>query len=81
MPWPVVADVRVSCGAEGTKFFHTSLTPSTLIYFFQAIEHVTPEQQAIFVEELSHCVLRCVKDANGNHVGCSYLSRACASRY
>ncbi|KAH9946032.1 ARM repeat-containing protein [Epithele typhae] len=33
-----------------------------------AIEYTTPEQQAVFVQELSPSVLRCVKDANGNHV-------------
>ena len=34
----------------------------------QAIENVTPEQQSVFVKELTDNVLQCVKDANGNHV-------------
>ena len=35
----------------------------------QAIECVTVEQQAMFVHEIEVDVMRCVKDANGNHVG------------
>ncbi|THG99761.1 hypothetical protein EW026_g2633 [Hermanssonia centrifuga] len=34
----------------------------------KAVENVSPEQQSIFVKELDASVLRCVKDANGNHV-------------
>ena len=36
----------------------------------QAVETVTPEQQTMIVKELEENVLRCVKDANGNHVSC-----------
>lgn len=32
------------------------------------MEYVLPEQQAVFVKELDAHVLKCVKDANGNHV-------------
>jgi pumilio RNA-binding family len=35
---------------------------------FQAVEYILPDQQAIFVRELDVHVLKCVKDANGNHV-------------
>lgn len=34
----------------------------------QAIEYILPDQQAAFVRELDAHVLKCVKDANGNHV-------------
>ena len=34
----------------------------------QAVEFILPEQQASFVKELDAHVLKCVKDANGNHV-------------
>ena len=34
----------------------------------QAIEYTSPDQQVMFVQELSPSVLRCVKDANDNHV-------------
>ncbi|KAH9926212.1 armadillo-type protein [Fomitopsis serialis] len=33
-----------------------------------AVEYVNPEQQSAFVQELESQVLRCVRDANGNHV-------------
>ena len=69
-PRLVIADVWLPCGAEGTHCntvlrVDLKLTRNT----FQAIEYVSPEQQAMFVQELSPSVLRCVKDANGNHVG------------
>lgn len=35
---------------------------------FQALEHVLTEQQARLVKELDGCVLKCIKDQNGNHV-------------
>jgi pumilio RNA-binding family len=35
----------------------------------QAIEFILPEQQIAIVKELEPHVLKCVKDANGNHVG------------
>lgn len=41
--------------------------------FFQAIEYILPDQQAVFVRELDVHVLKCVKDANGNHVGHLFL--------
>ncbi|KAG6900881.1 hypothetical protein C0993_009999 [Termitomyces sp. T159_Od127] len=34
----------------------------------KAIEFVLPEQQSVFVKELEPQILKCVKDANGNHV-------------
>lgn len=34
----------------------------------QALEHVLTEQQARLVKELDGCVLKCIKDQNGNHV-------------
>lgn len=36
---------------------------------FQAVEFVSEEQQAAIVQELEPHVMRCVMDANGNHVG------------
>lgn len=42
----------------------------------QAIEHILPEQQVLFVQELGPNVLRCVKDANGNHVSVSTYTGA-----
>lgn len=39
-----------------------------LTNFSQAVEYVLPDQQAAFVKELDAHVLKCVKDANGNHV-------------
>lgn len=35
----------------------------------QAVEYILPDHQGTFVKELDAHVLRCVKDANGNHVG------------
>ena len=35
---------------------------------FKAVDDITPEEQSIIVRELEPHVLRCVKDANGNHV-------------
>ena len=35
----------------------------------QAVEYILPDQQGAFVKELESHVLKCVKDANGNH-GC-----------
>ena len=34
----------------------------------KALEHVLTEQQATLVKELDGCVLKCIKDQNGNHV-------------
>jgi len=34
----------------------------------KALEYITPEHQSIFVHELQGQVLRCVQDANANHV-------------
>ena len=36
--------------------------------FHQAVECILSEQQSVFVAELEMHVLKCVKDANGNHV-------------
>ena len=36
--------------------------------FLKAVEYILPEQQASIVKELEAHVMRCVKDANGNHV-------------
>lgn len=35
---------------------------------FKAVDDITPEEQSVIVRELEPHVLRCVKDANGNHV-------------
>lgn len=40
---------------------------------FKAVEYILPEQQAIIVRELEPHVLKCVKDANGNHVSYFYF--------
>ena len=45
----------------------TSVLPLLLIVL-QAIEYILPEQQIAIVKELEPHVLKCVKDANGNHV-------------
>lgn len=34
----------------------------------KALEYVLTEQQAALVKELDGCVLKCIKDQNGNHV-------------
>lgn len=34
----------------------------------KAVDDITPEEQSLIVRELEPHVLRCVKDANGNHV-------------
>lgn len=47
-------------------FLDQQLLP-TLISL-QAIEYILPDQQAAYVRELDAHVLKCVKDANGNHV-------------
>jgi pumilio RNA-binding family len=39
-----------------------------LLSKLQAIEYILPEQQIAIVRELEPHVLKCVKDANGNHV-------------
>jgi hypothetical protein len=39
-----------------------------LLSMQQAIEYILPEQQLAIVRELEPHVLKCVKDANGNHV-------------
>jgi len=46
----------------------------------KAIEFVLPEQQATIVKELEPHVLRCVKDANGNHVIQKLLERVSSER-
>jgi hypothetical protein len=67
-----------------------------LLIALQAIEFILPEQQIAIVKELEPHVLKCVKDANGNHVGlalykmsppllttepgCAKTHRACARR-
>jgi pumilio RNA-binding family len=40
-----------------------------LLIALQAIEYILPDQQIAIVKELEPHVLKCVKDANGNHVG------------
>lgn len=36
--------------------------------FPKAVDDITPEEQSVIVRELEPHILRCVKDANGNHV-------------
>lgn len=43
----------------------------------QAVEYILPDQQGTFVKELDAYVLRCVKDANGNHVSTVTLLIGC----
>ena len=45
-----------------------------LLNALQAIEYILPEQQIAIVKELEPHVLKCVKDANGNHVGLKLYS-------
>lgn len=47
---------------------HVSMYRGADRWVCQAIEYVNPDQQVMFVQELSPSVLRCVKDANGNYV-------------
>jgi hypothetical protein len=47
---------------------------SRLLIALQAIEYILPEQQVAIVKELEPHVLKCVKDANGNHVGLALSS-------
>lgn len=42
----------------------------------KAVDDITPEEQSVLVRELEPHVLRCVKDANGNHVSLLSLDRA-----
>jgi len=58
----VVQKVRVP------KSFMLGFLSSLTIFDLQAVECVSAEQQSAFVKELDGQVLRCVKDANGNHV-------------
>jgi len=48
--------------------------------FFQAVECLLPDQQASLVRELDGHVLRCVRDANGNHVVQKMLERVIGER-
>ncbi|THH10202.1 hypothetical protein EW145_g1509 [Phellinidium pouzarii] len=45
-----------------------------------AIEYILPDQQASFVKELDAHVLKCVKDANGNHVIQKLIERVSPDR-
>ena len=68
-PWSVITNVRLPRRAEGACL--CTLLPACAnadSSVPQAIEYVNPDQQVMFVQELSPSVLRCVKDANGNHV-------------
>ena len=64
--------------AESYRRFESFLF---LLFFFlacsfnpaQAIEYILPDQQALFVKELEPHVLKCVKDANGNHVRLGFI--------
>lgn len=44
------------------------------------MEFILPEQQGIFVRELEPHVLKCVKDANGNHVIQKLIERVSPDR-
>lgn len=54
------------------KVILLSSVSSRLLIALQAIEYILPEQQVAIVKELEPHVLKCVKDANGNHVGLVY---------
>jgi pumilio RNA-binding family len=47
----------------------------------QAIEYILPEQQIAIVKELEPHVLKCVKDANGNHVSLALSTMAPLSHH
>jgi len=51
-----------------------------LLGFLQAVECLLPDQQAALVRELDGHVLRCVRDANGNHVVQKMLERVIGER-
>jgi pumilio RNA-binding family len=49
-----------------------------LLIALQAIEYILPEQQIAIVKELEPHLLKCVKDANGNHVGLALYTMSSA---
>ncbi|KAG0180382.1 mRNA binding protein puf3 [Apophysomyces sp. BC1021] len=50
------------------KFFEHGALLMNPTNLTRALEHVLTEQQAKLVGELDGCVLKCIKDQNGNHV-------------
>ena len=44
-------------------------TPSLQLIESKALDHISADQQSTFVGELESQVLKCVQDANANHVG------------
>jgi hypothetical protein len=50
----------------GTCIVHMAIRIDEI--HLKAVDDITPEEQSVIVRELEPHVLRCVKDANGNHV-------------
>ena len=67
-PSPVTTNVRLQSCAKGASCSLARATSLVAHAPRQAIECILPEQQGAFVRELEAHVLKCVKDANGNHV-------------
>ncbi|KAG1715699.1 hypothetical protein ID866_1462 [Astraeus odoratus] len=59
---------------------HNALQLIQDVFGNYAIEFILPEQQGAFVKEIDPHVLKCVKDANGNHVIQKLIERVSADR-
>ncbi|KAF8894634.1 armadillo-type protein [Infundibulicybe gibba] len=64
---------------HGTQVQKTLLA-NTMEGIVQAVEYILPDQQGTFVKELDAHVLKCVKDANGNHVIQKLIERVSPDR-
>jgi pumilio RNA-binding family len=65
----------------GPFLFHLLKFTSLMRFpFCQAVECLLPDQQASLVHELDGHMLRCVRDANGNHVVQKMLERVIGER-
>lgn len=61
--------VRLPCNSEGKSNVYTPpASNKPYLIFFQAVEHISLEQQSLIVGELEPRILECVRDSNGNHV-------------
>ncbi|KAI6109002.1 ARM repeat-containing protein [Pisolithus croceorrhizus] len=65
---------------HGTQVQKTILANTMEGHILGAVEFILPEQQGAFVKELDPHVLKCVKDANGNHVIQKLIERVAPER-
>jgi pumilio RNA-binding family len=73
---PHIAQLSVqmyACRVVQKVMFSSIRVSIGFLIVLQAIEYILPEQQIAIVKELEPHVLKCVKDANGNHVGLALL--------